>query len=109
MSSTYLKKCKQHVFLELVEIHSSMWAVMAWVVIVDLYFRGLFPHYAGSNDPTWLLTGVNVLVMILAVAIYWHVRPTIKQRIMAYFESIATASGLEGAAEGHAQRAGCMG
>ena len=38
---SYLKLCKQHVFLELVSVPESMWIVLAFILICDLYWRGV--------------------------------------------------------------------
>ncbi|CAM9943079.1 unnamed protein product [Phaeothamnion confervicola] len=39
--ATYLKKCKQHVELQLVEISEAAWLAIAWLVAADLYIKGL--------------------------------------------------------------------
>jgi hypothetical protein len=41
----YLKKCKQHVFLELVELSENVWVILGFVLIVDLYVRGVDATY----------------------------------------------------------------
>lgn len=41
----YLKKCKQHVFLELVELSENVWVTLGFVLIVDLYVRGVDSAY----------------------------------------------------------------
>lgn len=60
--ATYLRKCKQHVFTELVEVPLGLWVLVAWLIVVDLILRGL---WSGYQD----FMGVEVAVLVFSGAV----------------------------------------
>lgn len=53
-----MKKCKQHVFLELVTVPESMWLILGFLLVFDLYLRGIIGDYVDLNKELfgWAVT-----------------------------------------------------
>ena len=73
----YLKKCKQHVLLELVEVHSGAWVIIAWLLSLDLFLWGLDGAFLTLDLPyaMCLLSAVSIFFCAVIYAkidyIYW--------------------------------------
>lgn len=66
----YLRKCAQHVFLELIEIHESGWVFFVVGVSIDLYFRGMLESYEDGVDISVLLIGMCIVVSVAAFVLF---------------------------------------
>ena len=70
----YLRKCKQHVFYELVEIPYSLWAVFAWAISLDLYLRSVSEGYKEAVTPEVLVISGSCVVLIGCMVLYIKIR-----------------------------------
>jgi hypothetical protein len=69
---TYLKKCKQHVTLDLVEIGEGAWATLAVAISIDLYIKSL----SNANNDINILTLCVVMslwVIFSSLLVYYKV------------------------------------
>jgi len=69
----YLKKCKQHVMLELVEIRSSAWVFIAWVVSIDLFIEGIDDESLKGPDIASIMAILSAFVIAVSGLVYFKI------------------------------------
>eukprot|EP00164_Ancoracysta_twista_P007844 GFYU01011220.1.p1 GENE.GFYU01011220.1~~GFYU01011220.1.p1 ORF type:complete len:866 (-),score=275.98 GFYU01011220.1:39-2636(-) len=80
--ASYLKKCKQHVFLELVEIHWSVWLFISTILFLEMFVRNITGGWKYSTDSAQTLFIVVAAILTTGPFIVWVKLKRIMSEIM---------------------------
>ena len=96
--ASYLTLCKQHVFIKLVDIHVLQWCGLAYVLILDLYLRSVWPWYRSHVTATPVVVAICIFTLVLAVIIIAKMRYVHLRMLHSEFSRLQVrASTLRGA------------
>ena len=68
--SSYLTLCKQHCFIRLVDIRPSLWITLAWLLILDLYLRSIWPWYRATFKATPIIVAISIFTVTLSLTVW---------------------------------------